>query len=134
MASGSEPNRSRRSPKRPLLESGRLIVYSLVGSSVITPFVYLAFEATPFEALMAHIGFLSIVTYLVFGIDKWKARSNGRRASEFNLLVLGALGGAAGGLLAMATLRHKIHRNIFRIGFPTLSFIHAVFIALVLSP
>jgi uncharacterized membrane protein YsdA (DUF1294 family) len=59
----------------------------------------------------------SIVTFLVFGFDKWRAGGGRRRVSEFTLVSLAALGGWPGGLLGMNVFRHKTAKWTFKLKF-----------------
>jgi len=54
-------------------------------------------------------------TFLVFGFDKWSAQRSGLRVSESILVMLGALGGWPGGLLAMIVFRHKTAKWTFKV-------------------
>ncbi len=56
----------------------------------------------------------SMVTFLAFGLDKWKASRSGQRVSELTLVMLGALGGWPGGLLGMMMFRHKTAKWTFQ--------------------
>jgi len=56
----------------------------------------------------------SVVTFLAFGLDKWRARGSGSRVPEFALVLLAALGGWPGGLLAMSLFRHKTAKWTFK--------------------
>ncbi|GJM21067.1 MAG: cyanate transport [Planctomycetota bacterium] len=60
---------------------------------------------------------LSVVTLLVFGLDKLLARLQSRRISERALLGLSLLGGSPGALLAMPLFRHKTVKGSFRRAF-----------------
>ena len=51
--------------------------------------------------------FINIVTFLVYGIDKWKAKQGSWRISEATLLMLAVIGGTIGALLGMQVWRHK---------------------------
>ena len=44
---------------------------------------------------------INVLTFLVYGLDKWKARRRRWRISEQTLLLLAVLGGSIGALLAM---------------------------------
>jgi len=68
------------------------------------------------------IYFLSInlVTFLAFAWDKAKAEHKQRRMSEYTLLSLSILGGAAGSLLGMYLCRHKTRKPLFFVGEPLL--------------
>ena len=50
---------------------------------------------------------LNIVTFLVYGIDKWKAKRAKWRIREAALLGLAVLGGSLGALLGMKVWHHK---------------------------
>ena len=68
---------------------------------------------------------MSLITFFVFGLDKWKARrreSNAkiRRIPERTLFLLAALGGSVGALLGMKVWRHKTLHNSFRFGIPAI--------------
>ena len=56
----------------------------------------------------------SAAAFLMFGFDKWRAHRSGWRVSEFVLVMLGALGGWAGGLLGMMVFRHKTAKWTFQ--------------------
>ena len=61
---------------------------------------------------------INILAFLVFGLDKWKARKDRWRIPEATLLMLAVAGGSAGALLGMLLFRHKTRHNKFRFGLP----------------
>jgi uncharacterized membrane protein YsdA (DUF1294 family) len=63
---------------------------------------------------------LNVVTFCVYGIDKWKARHHRWRISEATLLVLAAVGGSVGALLGMQVFRHKTQHLKFKYGVPAI--------------
>jgi uncharacterized membrane protein YsdA (DUF1294 family) len=60
--------------------------------------------------LIIYLVVLSLITFLVWGLDKFYARTRHWRISEHHLLNLALLGGASGALLAMLLLRHKTRK------------------------
>ncbi len=62
----------------------------------------------------------NLLTFVTYGIDKHKARHNRWRVREVSLLLLAALGGSIGALLAMRVFRHKTQHKKFRYGVPAL--------------
>ncbi len=62
----------------------------------------------------------SLITFVLFGADKWKAVHGKWRIRERTLLGFAAAGGAAGGLLAMKIFRHKTQKPCFAIGLPVM--------------
>lgn len=63
---------------------------------------------------------INLLTFIVYGVDKWKARRGRWRVSEAMLLGLAALGGSLGAWLAMQFFRHKTQKKKFRYGVPIL--------------
>ena len=61
---------------------------------------------------------INVLTFAVYGVDKWKARQGRWRVPEATLLGLAALGGSAGAWVAMQLCRHKTKKNKFRYGVP----------------
>jgi len=58
----------------------------------------------------------SLAAFLMFGYDKWLAKRGGpSRVKEFHLVLIGALGGWVGGLLAMLAFRHKTSKLSFQV-------------------
>ena len=63
---------------------------------------------------------VNVLTFVVFGVDKRKARQGRWRVPEATLLGLTALGGSIGAWLAMQLFRHKTQKKKFRYGVPAL--------------
>ena len=57
----------------------------------------------------------SVIAFLTFGFDKWRAGRSGSRVPESFLCLLGALGGWLGGLLGMIFFRHKTAKWTFKL-------------------
>ena len=53
------------------------------------------------------LALMSLVAFIMYGVDKSKAKRGAWRISEAALLGVGFCGGAIGALLAMNTFRHK---------------------------
>ena len=70
--------------------------------------------------------FINIGNFLLFGIDKHLARKNKERIPESTLILLSALGGAAGGLAAMYIFKHKTQKAKFFLALPMLLVLHIV--------
>ena len=63
---------------------------------------------------------VNVLTFVVYGVDKWKARHGRWRVPEAFLLGLAAVGGSVGAWLAMQLFRHKTQKKKFRYGVPVL--------------
>ena len=61
---------------------------------------------------------INVLTFLVYGIDKWKAKQGRWRISEGTLLILAIIGGSIGALLGMKVWHHKIKHKKFKYGLP----------------
>ena len=64
---------------------------------------------------------MSLVTFLVMGSDKRRAKRGARRVPEARLFLLALLGGGIGGFLGMYAFRHKTRHLHFVIGFPLIA-------------
>ncbi|MEA1850639.1 DUF1294 domain-containing protein [Chryseobacterium sp. MHB01] len=74
------------------------------------------------------IAVISIITFIIFGIDKRKAVKHQRRIPESTLLSLTFLGGTVGALLGMLVFRHKISKRSFLLKFVLIVLLQALFI------
>jgi len=59
----------------------------------------------------------SLVSFVVYAVDKSAAGAARRRVSERTLLTLGLIGGWPGAIIAQQTLRHKTAKRSFRAAF-----------------
>ena len=91
------------------------------------------------NALLYYLIVINIVTFLVYGIDKWRSTSGrllptGRkkakqgcwRISEATLLILAVIGGSIGALLGMKVWRHKTQHKKFKYGLPLILLVQIV--------
>lgn len=81
------------------------------------------------EIILYYLLAINLLTFIAYGHDKWKSqhphprgnkRHTRRRTPEATLLLLAALGGSAGALLAMHLFRHKTRHKKFTIGVPVM--------------
>ena len=93
------------------------------------------------EALLYYLIFINVVTFLVYGIDKWrstsgrllstgrkKAKQGSWRISEATLLILAVIGGSIGALLGMKIWHHKTMHKKFKFGLPLILIIQIILI------
>lgn len=69
---------------------------------------------------------INVLTFLVYGADKWKARRNKWRIPEDTLIWLAIVGGSVGALLGMYLFRHKTQHKKFQLGVPIILFAQLV--------
>ena len=80
------------------------------------------------NVLLYYLIVINIVTFLVYGIDKWKAKQGSWRISEATLLILAVIGGSIGALLGMKVWRHKTMHKKFKYGLPLILIIQIILI------
>lgn len=51
---------------------------------------------------------INLAAFLIYGLDKWKAKKGRWRISEISLISLALLGGSIGALLAIKVFKHKL--------------------------
>ena len=61
---------------------------------------------------------LNVITFFLYGIDKWKAKKNRWRIPESILLLLAVLGGSIGAWMGMKIWHHKTMHKKFKYGIP----------------
>lgn len=71
---------------------------------------------------------INIMTFLVYGIDKWKARNGKWRISEATLLLLAVIGGSIGAWAGISVWHHKTLHKKFRYGVPLILIIQVALI------
>ena len=71
---------------------------------------------------------INILTFLVYGIDKWKARNGKWRISEATLLLLAVIGGSIGAWAGMSVWHHKTLHKKFKYGVPLILIIQVALI------
>ena len=63
---------------------------------------------------------INAVTFIVYGIDKYKAKKAKWRISESTLLLLAVLGGSIGAWMGMKVWHHKTMHKKFKYGIPAI--------------
>lgn len=64
------------------------------------------------------LAFINLLTFAVFGLDKFRAVRQKSRIRITTLLALSFCGGSVGGILGMILFRHKIRKSYFAAGLP----------------
>ena len=76
---------------------------------------------------------INIITFLIYGLDKLKAKKNKWRIPESTLILLAIIGGSIGALLGMKVWHHKTMHKKFKYGIPFIIIIQlAVYLYLLL--
>ena len=80
------------------------------------------------NALLYYLIVINIVTFVVYGIDKLKAKQGSWRISEATLLIFAVIGGSIGALLGMKIWHHKTMHKKFKYGLPLILIIQIILI------
>ena len=70
--------------------------------------------------LLYYLLAINLLTFVLYGIDKYKAKHNRWRIPEVVLLWLAVLGGSPAALIAMHLFHHKTLHKKFRYGVPAI--------------
>ena len=69
---------------------------------------------------LIYLAVINMVTFFMYGIDKWKAKNSKWRIRETALLGLAVLGGSIGAWLGMKVWHHKTQHKKFKYGVPAI--------------
>ena len=72
------------------------------------------------SVVSAYLVFVNVIAFLVYGLDKLKARKGHWRISEATLLLLAIVGGSIGAWLGMKAWHHKTKHLKFMYGLPAI--------------
>ena len=72
------------------------------------------------EEIICYLLAVNIATFLLYGIDKYKAKKSKWRISEATLLTMAAIGGSIGAWAGMRLWHHKTMHKKFKYGIPVI--------------
>ena len=72
---------------------------------------------------------INVVAFIMYGIDKYKAKKAKWRIPEATLLLLAVLGGSIGAWMGMKVWHHKTMHKKFKYGIPAILFIQIALMA-----
>lgn len=73
--------------------------------------------------ILPYLLLINLVTFVLYGIDKWEAKTDRWRIPEATLLWLAAAGGSIGAWCGMKVWHHKTLHKKFRFGVPAILFV-----------
>ena len=68
--------------------------------------------------VLIYLVIINVVTFFMYGIDKWNAKKSKMSIRETALLGLAVLGGSVGAWLGMKVWHHKTKHKKFKYGLP----------------
>lgn len=78
------------------------------------------------ESISIIIAIINIVTFIIYGIDKYKAKKGKWRIPENSLIGLAIIGGSIGAYLGMRVWHHKTMHLKFKYGIPLIIIIQLI--------
>ena len=81
------------------------------------------------EEIICYLLAVNIVTFLLYGIDKYKAKKGKWRISEATLLTMAAIGGSIGAWAGMRLWHHKTMHKKFKYGIPVIIILQIALVA-----
>ena len=75
-------------------------------------------KGLPLHVVLAYFITVNVLSLVLFGIDKWKAKHDKWRISEATLLSVTIIGGSIGAWVGMKVWHHKTIHKKFKYGIP----------------
>ncbi len=80
-----------------------------------------------YQIAVIYLASVNLLSFLLMGLDKRRARRGGWRISEKTLFLFPLLGGSIGGIAGMRVFHHKTKHWYFRLGFPAILILQLAF-------
>lgn len=74
--------------------------------------------------LYIYLAIVNVVAFVLYGLDKYKAKTGAWRIPEKTLLGIAVIGGSVGALAGMNFFRHKTKHWYFKYGLPAILAVH----------
>lgn len=84
------------------------------------------------KIIIVYLIVINLVTFVMYGIDKYKAKKSKWRISEATLLWMAALGGSVGAWMGMQIWHHKTLHKKFKYGVPAILLLQIALVGYVL--
>lgn len=86
------------------------------------------------ELLLYYLAIINIISFIMYGVDKAKAKLDKWRIPEATLLGVSLIGGSLGAILGMQLFRHKTKHIKFKILNPMFLILHIIIIIVIIQP
>ena len=77
-------------------------------------------ELSLLHIVLIYLVAINVVTFFLYGLDKWKAKRAKWRVPEATLLGFAVVGGSIGAWLGMKVWHHKTMHKKFKYGLPAI--------------
>jgi uncharacterized membrane protein YsdA (DUF1294 family) len=81
------------------------------------------------QIVLIYLAVVNVVTFFMYGVDKWKAKKAKWRIREAALLGLAVLGGSIGAWAGMKVWHHKTQHKKFKYGVPAIIVVQLLLLA-----
>ncbi len=88
------------------------------------------FTDLKFLVCLVYLIVINIIAFILYGVDKRKAKKGKWRISENTLLLIAILGGSIGAIFGMKIFHHKTKKSSFSVGLPIVLIIQILTITL----
>ncbi|MBQ0060357.1 MAG: DUF1294 domain-containing protein [Bacteroidales bacterium] len=78
--------------------------------------------------ILIYLAAITLFTFIVYGIDKRRAKKGRWRIPESTLLLLAVIGGSIGAYLGMKVWHHKTRHKKFKYGIPAIIVVQMVWV------
>ena len=82
--------------------------------------------------ILLYLEIVNAAAFVLFGVDKLRAKRGRWRIPEAVLMLSAVLGGGIGALGGMLLFRHKIRKKKFTVGIPAILIMEIVFFLLII--
>ena len=83
--------------------------------------------------ILIYLLIINVVTFIVYGIDKYKAKHAKWRVPEATLLLLAAIDGSIGAWCGMKVWHHKTMHKKFKYGVPAICILQVVLVIWIIN-
>jgi len=80
------------------------------------------------NVLIPYLIVINVIAFLLYGIDKEKARKGRWRISEKELILVAVIGGSVGAFFGMHFFHHKTRHWYFRYGIPAIVILQIILV------
>lgn len=81
-----------------------------------------------YQAIGIYLAIINIISFIVMGIDKRRAKKKSFRVPEATLFLLAVIGGTIGSIIGMLSFRHKTRKWYFIYGMPAILLLQIIFV------
>ena len=89
--------------------------------------------STATSLFLPYLMIINVLSFIVYGIDKHKAKKGKWRISETNLLLLALMGGSVGAWAGIRVWHHKTMHKRFKYGIPFIIFVQVAMVLYILN-